>query len=163
MGREWLSEKDARELLENLAVGHLSMIGPDGYPYCIPVNYAVDKDKIYIHGALKGKKIDSINADHRVCFTADMMDGIIRQKEIENACDVTTGYSSVVVFGKARLIDEVAERLAPLQRISEKYTPDMAKLDFPEEMLKITAIIEITIEKITGKRRSPKPNEHQPR
>ena len=41
---------------------HMAMVGPGNQPYVIPMNYGYREGVIYLHGAQKGKKIDSFKA-----------------------------------------------------------------------------------------------------
>ena len=50
--------------------GVLSVIGDDGYPYGVPINYVYDEKEnaLYFHGAKEGHKIDAIKKSGKVCF-----------------------------------------------------------------------------------------------
>lgn len=104
----------------------------------------------------------NLQKDARVCFETDQMAGIIRKKEMQSSCDITTGYSSVIAFGIARIIDEPSDKCKALDLIMKKYAPDIKENTYPDAILARTAVIEITIERITGKRRSPNADEHEP-
>ena len=40
----------------------------DGEPYLVPLSFGYDGEALYFHTAPKGKKIDCIDANPRVCF-----------------------------------------------------------------------------------------------
>ena len=50
------------EILKNEWRGVLALIGDDGYPYTVPMDFFYDEDdgKIYFHCAKEGHKIDAI-------------------------------------------------------------------------------------------------------
>ncbi len=50
------------ELLKRGDHGTLSVQGDDGYPYATPVNYIVVHDKVYLHSAPYGYKIQCLGA-----------------------------------------------------------------------------------------------------
>ena len=59
------------------------MTGTDGWPYVIPMNFGYTWDEdgltLYFHGGVKGKKIDSLGADPRICFELDCEGGSDRR------------------------------------------------------------------------------------
>ena len=55
---------ECRELLKTQVRGVLSLLGDDGYPYGLPIDYWYNEadGKLYFHGAKEGHKIDAIRA-----------------------------------------------------------------------------------------------------
>lgn len=148
MKQNQLSAEAVAELMNKQLVGHLATQNADGFPYVVPVHFVFAGNEIYIHGLNAGQKLANIRANDKVCFEVDEMDSLILD---ENACDVNTKYQSVVAFGKATLVDDVAGKIAALDKIVAKYTPQLAGQQYPENMLKGTGVIRITVESITGK------------
>jgi hypothetical protein len=62
-------------------------------------------------------------------------------------------YRSIIIKGKANLLDKSGEKLKILERLMEKYQPEGGYGAISEEALKKTAIIEISIREMTGKER----------
>ncbi len=62
--KQQLSFEECQEILNNEVRGVLSVIGDNGYPYGIPINYkySTTENKIYFHGAKKGHKIKQFSA-----------------------------------------------------------------------------------------------------
>ena len=58
-----LSPEATLALLKRGDHGTLSVLGDDGYPYATPVNYIVMNDKVYLHSAPYGYKIDCLQRD----------------------------------------------------------------------------------------------------
>ena len=140
-------------LLNSCEYGVLSVIGDDDYPYGIPVNFAYQDNCIYIHGFLKGHKIDAIEKHSKVCFTA------VEDAEVMKD-QVATNFTSVIVFGKAELIPppENAEREKGFAAIIDKYVPNEAERTtaYIRENEANTNLIKIKIEHMTCKQRSTK-------
>ncbi|WP_041082625.1 pyridoxamine 5'-phosphate oxidase family protein [Thermotoga profunda] len=118
------------------------------YPYGVPVNYFYEDGVIYIHSAKEGHKIDNIKANNKVCFV------------VVGSCQViphefSTKYESVVVFGKAELLQD-KDVIEPLRKIVQKYSSRYAEQaeKVIEQYLKATYIIKINIEHIQGKARN---------
>ena len=66
-------------------------------------------------------------------------------------CDTNTAYASVVIQGKAQVVEDLNEKKAALSAIILKYTPHLAEKEIPFNMLKGTAVIKLSVCQITGK------------
>lgn len=141
-----LCESDCLDILTKGTSGVLALCGDEGYPYTVPLNYIFLGGKIYFHGAAEGHKIDSINRCDKVSFC------VIAQEQ--NLPEIlTTAYTSVVVFGRARLLTNPSEKRDVLIALAAKFAPqhmDKAHAEIGESLAR-TGIIEITIEHMTGK------------
>ncbi|XFA98313.1 pyridoxamine 5'-phosphate oxidase family protein [Candidatus Izemoplasma sp. B36] len=131
------------EILKNSDVGVLSTIGEDGYPYGVALNYIYYKDKIYFHCAKEGHKLDNIKYNDKVSFTVYKDVHVIGEA-------LTTHYKSVVVFGKARMIESNEEILMLLINKYASIDSEIAKKMIEKE-IKITGLVEIEIHHISGK------------
>ncbi len=106
----------AWEILENSEYMTLSMTGADGTPYGVVLSFARVGERLYFHSAGEGYKVESLQKDGRVCVTA-----VGRQRAVEE--DFTVAYASAVAFGRARLVEDPAEKEQGLLAICEKYAP----------------------------------------
>jgi nitroimidazol reductase NimA-like FMN-containing flavoprotein (pyridoxamine 5'-phosphate oxidase superfamily) len=136
-------------LLNTCPVGRLGTIGKDGYPRIKPLNFVYRDGIIYFHSTKEGEKIDDINRDNRVVFEIDEPMGYV--KGDKNPCSAKYLYRSVMIKGKAAIVNDGAERLLVLKLLMQKYQPEGGYGEFLPEKLAITAIIRIDIEEITGK------------
>ena len=136
-------------LLNTCHVGRLGTVGRDGYPMVKPLNFAYSDGKIYFHSAREGEKIDDLKRDSRVCFEADLPIALV--KSTGSPCRAEYLYQSVIIRGRAHIVEDAAERLLGLKKIMEKYQPAGGYGDFPEEKLKLTGVVRIDIEHMTGK------------
>ncbi|MBQ7167600.1 MAG: pyridoxamine 5'-phosphate oxidase family protein, partial [Treponema sp.] len=68
-GQQVASEKCV-EILKNEWRGVLALLGDDGYPYTVPMDFFYDEDdgKIYFHCAKEGHKIDAIEKCDKASF-----------------------------------------------------------------------------------------------
>jgi hypothetical protein len=150
MPKEWITDREEMEsLLQEALVGCLATVGPDGSPYITPLNFYFYQGKIYFHSALKGRKMDNIRANPRVCFEVHKL---IKMVQSQRACDFSTRYRSVLVFGRARSLPDGDEKMAVLTALTEKYASGQAVEPPTPKRAKETKVIEITIEEMTGKR-----------
>lgn len=145
-----LAADKIEKLLAEAQVASLAMINLDGSPYVVPVHFVYHNEVIYIHGLPKGQKIDNILADSRVSLLVYRMDGYLFGSE-DNPCEVNTHYQSVIIAGNAALVEDLPEKKLALTEIVCKYTPQLTGGPIPENMLKATAVVKITISELTGK------------
>ncbi len=120
------------------------------YPYVVPLSYGwEERDEklfVYFHCAKEGKKLDLIAKNANVCFEADCLAGYK-----STGHGVTADYRSLVAFGKAERVygEELVRGLELLLkhcRVEGYSARECAAMD-------ITAVVRITVDGITGKRR----------
>ncbi len=151
MFRELTRKKQALSLEQCIAIlqseprGVLSVLGDDGYPYGMPMNFLYDNGKIYFHSGKKGHKVDAINRNPKVSFC--VYDSGCK-KDGEWALNI----SSVIVFGKMSIVEDFEQTVEICRKLSLKFTND---LDYIEKEIsgfaKATLCYELEIEHITGK------------
>lgn len=144
--KQLLSKEETMEILKSCTSGVLGLIGDDDYPYTVPVSYAFKDNKIFIHSAKEGHKIDSIKRNAKVSFCVIEKDEVIQKT-------FTTHYRSVSIFGKGRILTADSEKRYALENLVEKYSPDYIKegqLEINRELARV-CLIEIEIEHMTGK------------
>lgn len=143
--RQQMTDENAKIVLESAKTGVMSVIGDNGYLYAVAMNYAYLDGKIYLHSAGEGHKIDAIRSCDKISFLVIDKDDVLSDK-------LTTAYRSVIVFGRAKLIEDAAERLSLVRRFALKYSNNMPAIQADiDENLAAMALIEITPEHITGK------------
>jgi len=140
-----LSENEAMEILINGEFGVLSTMGHD-YPYGVPVNYVVADNCIYIHGSSEtGQKSENIKLNGNVCFTVVGETEVLASKFGEK-------YGSVIVFGKAEIVDDVIKEKA-LEAFIEKYSAEFreAGMKYLHAAKDKVTVYRIETRQITGK------------
>ena len=142
-----ISIEEAKEILNSAHYGSLATIGEDGYPYALPISYVYDGTSIYIHGATEGHKLDNIKFSSKVSFCVVGATKLLPSK-------FSTDYESVVVFGKASII-EADEKIHALECLIKKYSPDFmdSGMKYIANDKHKTTVIKSDIEKISGKAR----------
>ncbi len=144
--KQQLTKEECEEILIQGKTGVLAVLGDDGYPYTVPINYYYTDGKIYLHCAKTGHKLDAIKEETKVSFCVVDCDDILQEK-------FTTLYKSVVAFGKAEILTNENEMRSCVTALAEKYCPDF--LDkVPSEVERefgILCMIKINIDHMTGK------------
>ena len=143
--KEISDKSDIEAVIKNAKVCRLGMINGNN-PYIVPLCFGYHHNSLYFHGAIKGLKIDLIRANPNVCFEFDTL---LETIESENACDFSMKYQSVVGTGKAVLVEGSDEKLQALDIIKSQYSDK--QFQYPENMVKATAVITVEIESMTGK------------
>jgi uncharacterized protein len=142
-----LSRDDALALLRQSEYGVLSLAGPDGQPYGVPLNFCVLDDAIYFHSAVEGHKLQNIAANSRVSFC------VVGDTEVMPA-SFGTRYSSAIVFGIAEEVFD-ADKHRGLVGLLSKYSAGFMDegRKYVEKMAPRVRVFRIRIERITGKAR----------
>lgn len=146
--RQLIPSEESVEILKSGETGILGVLGDERYPYTVPVNYVYHDGKIYFHGAKSGHKMDAIKSCDKVSFCVIEKDDIVSE-------EMTTYFKSVVVFGRARILETDAEIRHAAKLLGLKYNDNEAFVDSEiEREWNILSCVEITIEHMTGKEAS---------
>ncbi|HRI48027.1 MAG TPA: pyridoxamine 5'-phosphate oxidase family protein [Ignavibacteriaceae bacterium] len=144
-----LTENDAKLLLKNGEYGVLSIIDDNGNPYGVPISYAWDeKDSIYLHSALEGKKISNLKKNPNVSFTIVGMTNVLQKK-------FSTEYESIILECKASLNLSIEEKMKGLILLVEKYSPNDIESGkkYAENVIDETEVIKLLVLNWSGKGR----------
>ncbi len=146
--KEVKNREEVEELLSNALVGRLGTC-LNNIPYITPVNFVYDKDKIYFHSALEGRKIENITSNPNICFEIDEAKSIIPGRQ--RPCATTTEYKSIIIFGDIQIVTDVEEKTFALNKLIEKYAPQSPKLSSSSGATAITNVLVIGIKEMTAK------------
>ena len=147
--RELTHRETIEAILERSPVGRIATINRRGVPVIKPVNFLYWDQKIYIHSSMKGEKAEDIQRGSPVCFEVD--EPIAYVTADEAACRASYYYRSIILKGKAVLLSGEDRKTIILRRLLEKYQPEKGYGKIGREVLRKTAVIEMTIEEMTGK------------
>ncbi len=143
--KQKLTEKHCLDILRRAKTATLALSGDDGYPYSVPVNFVYEDGKIYFHGAKEGHKIDALKNNTKVSMS------IIDQEDVIEE-ELTTYFRSVILFGKARILQNDDEIYHAIETLGLKYNEDEIAVEKEiQREWKALCCIEITIEHLTGK------------
>ena len=143
-----ISTEAAEKILREGDFGVLALAGDDGYPYAVPINYAVEGNKIYFHSAKTGHKLDAIKNDDKVSFC------VVDRHEVI-AEEFTTYFSSAIAFGRIRIVEDNddPDKLRGLELLADKYSSTASAERHEKELSRLNALVVLvmTIEHLTGK------------
>lgn len=145
--RQEIANRECCEILKTEKRGALSVINENGFPYVIPMDFYYDEEyhKLYFHGAKEGQKIDALRVCDKVCFTTWN-----KGTKLDN--DWSYYVTSVVVFGKAKLITDAELTSKWVRQLACKYFPSEEEIEeVMQRSISKTQLIEVSIEHMTGK------------
>ena len=140
-----LNMEETKENLKIAEYGVLAVFGDHGYPHAVPINYVYMNGKIYFHCAKEGHKLDAIEKNNKVAFTAVGYHKVLADK-------FDSEYKSVVVHGRAfECFDD--EKEAALREMINKYSTayQEAGQDYIDRAKNHIKIIKIEIDHMSGK------------
>jgi nitroimidazol reductase NimA-like FMN-containing flavoprotein (pyridoxamine 5'-phosphate oxidase superfamily) len=108
-----------RELINQiLDEGFICHVGfaVEGQPFVIPTGYARLGDSLLIHGSQASRMLRTLGQGIDVCVTVTLIDGLVLAR---SAFHHSMNYRSVVVFGRAALVDDEAEKRSALRALSD--------------------------------------------
>jgi nitroimidazol reductase NimA-like FMN-containing flavoprotein (pyridoxamine 5'-phosphate oxidase superfamily) len=142
---------DRLDLYEVLDAGVLCHLGVvvDGTPAVLPTGYGRDGDTLYLHGSTANRAFAAA-AGHEVGVTVTHLDGLVLARSVNNH---SMNYRSAMIFGRARLVADEAERLSALRTIVEHIVPGQwaAAREPSRKELAATAVLALPLEEASVK------------
>jgi uncharacterized protein len=132
----------------------------DGQPFVIPTIHARVGDVLYLHGSPASRLLRQLAGPVDVSVAATILDGLVLARSIYNH---SMNYRSAVVFGRARLVEDRAEKLAALEAVSEHVVRGRwADARGPtEKEFAGTRVLAVEIEAASAKVRSGPPSDFE--
>ena len=149
--KQHLTEEDSVKALERGNSGVLSLIGLDGSPYGVPLNYLYRDSCLFFHCAVEGYKLDCINKDSRASFCVIDKDETVPSR-------FTSYFRSVIVSGRVEIITDDKEKYSAIEALADKYC-DIGENDIYERVREVEierswarlCLLRLNIEHISGK------------
>ena len=149
--RELRDKETISAILETSPVGRIATLNRKGFPVIKPVNFLYWNGKIYFHSSKKGEKMNDIRRGRPICFEVD--EPISYVAAAGPACRGSYYYRSIITKGRAAIVTQRDKKLEILERMMEKYQPEGGYEGVADEVLRKTAVIEVSIREMTGKER----------
>ena len=149
--RRITDEKEITRILDSGKVLYLGL-AVNNEPYVVPMNYGYTQENgklvLYLHSAVRGKKLDMIRKNPRVFFQIDCdlqpFAGI-------KPCQYGLAYSCVMGAGTAQIVEDVEEKIRAMSILMKTQTGK--EFSFNEELVSIVAVIRIDVTEFTAKHR----------
>lgn len=145
----------AHSILDAGLVGHVGFIA-DERPMVMPMAYARNGDKLYLHGASKTRIIKDNAAGVPMSMTVTLLDGLVVAR---SAFHHSVNYRCAIVHGTARLVTDEEEKEAALAAITDHLLPGRWNECRPmtAQELKATGVVVLAMEHVSTKVRTGPP------
>lgn len=146
-------------ILDEALVCHVGLVD-DGAPIVIPMLHARDGDTLYLHGSPASRLLRAMKRDVEVCITVTLLDGIAVARAPFHS---SVNYRSAVLFGRPRIVEDVAEKRRAFRVFTEHVTPGRwADCRLPtEKEEKGTLVAAMTISEASAKVRTGPPEDDE--
>ena len=152
--KRMMPDEEARQFLRAHKVAHVGTVDVNGWPYVIPLVYVYEGgDLFYLHtGDHTGHFLTNVQQNPRICVEVGEMGSVHRGRPF--ACNSALVYTSVMIFGPLRILDDRAKKEWFFDRLIARYGD--AGWTFEPGYPQINRIIlyEQTMEIVTGKHSS---------
>lgn len=112
------------EIIDAALICHLGLADHDGHPLVIPTIHARSGDTVYVHGSAASRTLRRLATGLDVCCTITNLDGIVAARSGFNS---SMNYRSVMLFGPARLVDDLDEATRALDAIVDHILPGRSR------------------------------------
>jgi nitroimidazol reductase NimA-like FMN-containing flavoprotein (pyridoxamine 5'-phosphate oxidase superfamily) len=142
-------------ILDEGFICHVGFIA-DARPVVIPTGYGRLGDKLYLHGSAASRMLRALREGIDVCVTVTLVDGLVLAR---SAFHHSMNYRSVVIFGKAEVVEDEAEKMKALhaftdhvmrRRWEETRTPT-------SQELRATLVLALSLDEASAKIRTGPP------
>ena len=117
-------------------------------PYVLPMNFAMDGDRVILHSAQSGRMWETIKKNPKVCINWTLGEDLAWQ-DLEVACSYRVKSKSVIVEGTAEIIDDTNEKERLFRHFMTQYSDLTFKFNAPA--IRNVGVIVVPITKLTAK------------
>jgi uncharacterized protein len=143
------------QFLNSQSVGRIASLDTNGYPQIIPMNFVYHNSAIYMHSHPFGEKLENIRRNPNVGFEVDQHVCFLPSYYFHptDASQADTLYISVVIKGKAEIVQDNEEKALALNALMAKYQKEgkYEILDSNMPSVHEVAVIKVIPEDMRGK------------
>ena len=145
---------DENQILRILDAGRVLYLGlaVNDEPYVVPMNYGYTMENgklvLYLHSAVRGRKLDMLQTNPKVFFAMDC-DRVPFEGKVP--CQYGMSYSSVMGQGIARIVEDVEEKKQAMSILMKTQTEK--DFSFDDRLVSIVSVIRIDVSEYTAKHR----------
>jgi nitroimidazol reductase NimA-like FMN-containing flavoprotein (pyridoxamine 5'-phosphate oxidase superfamily) len=117
-------------------------------PYVLPMNFAMDGDRVMLHSAQQGRMWETIKKNPKVCINWTLGEEIAWQDE-QVACSYRVQSKSVIIEGTAEIVDDDVEKERLFKLFMTQYSDLPFKFNAPA--IRNVGVLLVPISKLTAK------------
>lgn len=150
-------EATVHAILDAALVCHVGFV-EDGQPYVIPMTFARNRGTVLLHGSPASRLLRHFDGTAEACVEVTILDGLVLAR---SAFDHSMNYRSVVCFGRPAPIQDLDERAAALDALTDRLVPGRREHLRPmtEKEVRATRVLRMPIEAASAKVRSGPPGD----
>src|SRR5260370_11576099 len=139
------------KILDQAFVCHVAFVA-DGMPFVVPTNYVRVGDKLFLHGSPASRLMKALSSGP-FCLSVTLLDGIVFSP---TAMGHSVNYRSVVVMGKAEIVEGHAAKLAAMRDFVEYVVRGRWETVRPptEQEIKATMVLAVPLGEASAKVRT---------
>jgi nitroimidazol reductase NimA-like FMN-containing flavoprotein (pyridoxamine 5'-phosphate oxidase superfamily) len=146
-------------ILDEALICHVGFVH-EGSPVVIPTIHARVGDTLYFHGSPASRMLRRMKAGDEVCLNVTLVDGLVVARA---AFHNSMNYRSVVVFGRARVVEDPEEKRSALEAVTEHVVPGrwVDSRPLTEKEFKGTLIAAVSLDEASAKVRTGPPGDDE--
>ena len=117
-------------------------------PYVLPLNFAMDDDRVILHSAQFGRMWETIKKNPKVCITWVLGEELAWQDELVG-CSYRVKSKSVIVEGTAEIVEDLDEKERLVKQFMTQYSDLPFKFNAPA--IRNVGVLLVPIGKLTAK------------
>jgi nitroimidazol reductase NimA-like FMN-containing flavoprotein (pyridoxamine 5'-phosphate oxidase superfamily) len=128
----------------------------DSTPAIVPTAYGRSGDRLYIHGSVSSRMLKAAASGSDLCIAVTLVDGLVLAR---SAFHHSINYRSVILFGKAQPVTEIAAKREALRIVSDHIVPGRWDEVRPpvEREIAATTVLSVPLEEVSAKVRTGPP------
>ena len=155
--RAVMDKEEVYKIIDDHFLCHVGFVH-NNYPVVIPTLYGRRDDELIIHGSTMSRMLIDLEKGIDVSINICIVDGLVLAR---SAFHHSMNYRSVVIFGKAKLIEDKLEKDRALKVVSDHLIPgrwEEARKPIDKE-LKGTMVLSIKLDNVSAKVRTGPPGD----
>jgi nitroimidazol reductase NimA-like FMN-containing flavoprotein (pyridoxamine 5'-phosphate oxidase superfamily) len=117
-------------------------------PYLLPMNFAMDGDRVILHSAQSGRMWETIKKNPKVCISWTLGEELAWQ-DVQVGCSYRVKSKSVMAEGTAEIVEDMEEKERIIKQFMTQYSDLPFKFNAPA--IKSVGVILVHIEQLTAK------------
>lgn len=150
--RGFYDHETVHALLDAAALCHVAYV-VEGRPFCTPTLFWREGSRLYWHGSNSSRMLRSLSQGEPACLTVTHLDSLVLARcGFNHSAD----YRSVMAFGQARLLEDLAEKRRALVMMVDRFFPDRTAglRASTDQEINATSVVWMDIERASAKIRA---------